>query len=564
MEDNDIKKEIAEKSLAEDDRFRFGSYDPHLPTSQIPCGGCGALLHSKDPKMPGFTPVEIFRDKTDEELRQVICQRCYVMKEYNIALKMTVHPDYYPETLKHVHTKRAIVLLMIDLLDFPGSVWPGILDILGPQKKLVLVGNKVDMLPQDSDNYLKRIRESMKKVFLEKCNNGYIKYDPDIVSSILVSARTGYNVEKLIDLIYTAWNDNRYTVGADIYLIGTTNCGKSSLFNKLLDSDLCKIKAIGKVEKAMTSPVPGTTLNLLKFPVMKPDPSRLFMRSNRLKRTMRLFNMWEKERFEKLRETKNVKYSILRGPVELTFYGKQDKDLPLSGENVLFNLEPNKRLPVSLPARLDPNSDEFCKGHWCFDTPGTVSKDQIINLLTQEEVARMNGDLPWRGRTFCIRNGQSLFIAGLARFDLLEGPFTKRPLLITVFCADELPINMVRTEDAEEFYKSALGTEVLGVPFGNPIRLKDFPELKGEEYEVDGISHDHASCDIVLSSAGWITPAPSIAQVARVKAWTPGGKGIYLRDPPFLPFAHMLRGHRIKGTPAHTMTRVYIPFTRWN
>ena len=59
-------------------------------------------------------------------------------------------------------------------------------------------------------------------------------------------------------------------VGGDVYLIGTTNVGKSSIFNLLLESDLCFVKAVDKVEKALTSPVPGTTLNLLKFPIMRP------------------------------------------------------------------------------------------------------------------------------------------------------------------------------------------------------------------------------------------------------------------------------------------------------
>jgi ribosome biogenesis GTPase A len=35
-------------------------------------------------------------------------------------------------------------------------------------------------------------------------------------------------------------------VGGDIYLIGTTNVGKSSIFNLLLESDLCSIKAIDR------------------------------------------------------------------------------------------------------------------------------------------------------------------------------------------------------------------------------------------------------------------------------------------------------------------------------
>ena len=31
----------------------------------------------------------------------------------------------------------------MDLTDFPGSVWPNILDLLGKNKKILLVGNKV-------------------------------------------------------------------------------------------------------------------------------------------------------------------------------------------------------------------------------------------------------------------------------------------------------------------------------------------------------------------------------------------------------------------------------------
>ena len=40
------------------------------------------------------------------------------------------------------------------------------------------------------------------------------------------------------------------------------------------------------------------------------------------------------------------------------------------------------------PAVLDPNSELFLYGKWCFDSPGTVSQDQIINLLTAEEISR--------------------------------------------------------------------------------------------------------------------------------------------------------------------------------
>ena len=50
------------------------------------------------------------------------CQRCYIMSEYNIALKMTVSPEDYPKTIQHLRETPAVIVLIVDLLDFPGSV----------------------------------------------------------------------------------------------------------------------------------------------------------------------------------------------------------------------------------------------------------------------------------------------------------------------------------------------------------------------------------------------------------------------------------------------------------
>lgn len=55
-----------------------------------------------------------------------------------------------------------------------------------------------------------------------------------------------------------------YQFTGDVYIIGCTNVGKSSLFNVLLQSDFCKSEASDLIQKATVSPWPGTTLNLLK------------------------------------------------------------------------------------------------------------------------------------------------------------------------------------------------------------------------------------------------------------------------------------------------------------
>ena len=116
---------------------------------------------------------------------------------------------------------------------------------------------------------------------------------------------------------------------------------------------------------------------------------------------------------------------------------------------------------------------------------------------------------------------------------------------------------MVRTTDAEKFYERAMRTGLLGVPSGDASRLEEFPPLEGQVFEVDGVAHFEASSDIVLSSAGWISCVPPMHKICTVKAWTPGGRGIYVRDPPFLPFAHLLRGERIGGTPAYRPNKVF-------
>ena len=42
-----------------------------------------------------------------------------------------------------------------------------------------------------------------------------------------------------------------------VYLLGGTNVGKSSLFNSLIDSDLCHIHALDCIQRATVSNLPG-------------------------------------------------------------------------------------------------------------------------------------------------------------------------------------------------------------------------------------------------------------------------------------------------------------------
>lgn len=65
--------------------------------------------------------------------------------------------------------------------------------------------------------------------------------------------------------------------------MGCTNVGKSTLFNALLRSDYCSVKASSLIKRATASIWPGTTLKMLKFPILRPTEKVLFERSLRLK-----------------------------------------------------------------------------------------------------------------------------------------------------------------------------------------------------------------------------------------------------------------------------------------
>ena len=93
-------------------------------------------------------------------------------------------------------------MLIIDLTDFPCSIWPNFVDVIGLHKPLVIVGNKVDLLPRDSPDYLRNVKNVLYDVTMQCAN-----LQPKNIKSVnLVSAKTGFGVESLITELYNVRN----------------------------------------------------------------------------------------------------------------------------------------------------------------------------------------------------------------------------------------------------------------------------------------------------------------------------------------------------------------------
>lgn len=519
-------------------RINYGTPAPDIPTSNVPCGGCGALLHCRDTSIPGYIPSEIFTQYNKLggiKLEGIHCQRCHFLEHYNMALQVRVSPDDYPKVLQKISEKdRALVILMVDLLDFPCSIWPGISDLIGKGRPIIVVGNKVDLLPDDGKGYLHRVKENLVNSMKE---NGFGMTNIKHVG--LISAKTGFGIEELITRLHSLWQYK-----GDVYIVGCTNVGKSSLFNALLQSDYCKHAAEDLLQRATTSPWPGTTLNLLKFPILRPSGWRLYARHKRLENARHLEKQENELRQRMYKKTKNPKYASVIGKIERTF---TDID-PVDETKDNFAMQMRSHGGALKPVGLDMKDKRYALAKWCYDTPGVVQPEQIIHHFTTDELMKVFPNVLIRSRTFSLSPGTSLYIAGIARIDYCEG---LRKCRFTVFASYALPITICKTESADSLYDELLRSDAFAVPINNEDRLKLWPGLQSsKQFTVTGLDRDTSCADLVLSSAGWVAITPDTANKCVVQGWTPEGRGIYLRDS-LLPNIVRFKGKKVRGSCAY-------------
>ena len=109
--------------------------------------------------------------------------------------------------------------------------------------KIILAANKLDLLPKQINK--RRVKEWLKK--------SARKYGLEAEDVVLISADKGWGIEELLQSI------NQYRNNEDVYIVGTTNVGKSTLINKLIE--------ISVGEKDVVTRFPGTTLDMIDIPL---------------------------------------------------------------------------------------------------------------------------------------------------------------------------------------------------------------------------------------------------------------------------------------------------------
>ncbi|XP_055488640.1 nitric oxide-associated protein 1-like [Leucoraja erinacea] len=555
-----------EETAADDERGGhrvFGTADPLVPASDCPCSGCGALLHCAEPSLPGYLPSEKFKQLSEAgpgAMRRAVCQRCFLLVHHQKALEVQVPLAEYQRLVGSIARHKALVLYMLDLIDLSGGseLIPSLVPLLGQRNTVLVLANKTDLVPADHPSYLQRLRHRV----LELCSQAGLWTEPCSRGDVhLISAKTGYGIEKLISHLQSTW---RYK--GDVYLVGGTNVGKSTLFNTLLQSDYCKSKASDVIQRATVSRWPGTTLNLLKFPIINPTPHRMFRRLERLKADK---SQSEDDLIEE--ELKNLqllkKHGYLIGRVGRTF---RNTTVSKGCNNGIIEWDPDK-LALS-PEPEDVNQEnvsntqdlveftynEIKDARWFYDTPGIIKQDCILNLLTSQELKVV---MPYSGiipRTYVLQPGMVMFLGALGRIDFLKG---EKSAWFSVVASNKIPVHITSLEKADSIYECHAGKTLLGVPIGDDERMKKFPPLVSQDIELDGIGTLEAVADIKFSSAGWIAVTAHSNDRIHLRAYIPAGIGLMVEKPPLLPFIVGVKGERIKKSAAYKLKK-QLPFVQ--
>lgn len=192
------------------------------------CLGCGVELQDENMLLDGYTV----------NLENDLCKRCFRLKNYGEYQATTKTNEEYQQILEAVGKTKDLVVYVTDVLNVEQDLYD-IRKFL--PNKILLVLNKRDVIPKSVKD------EKLIQYFKDKYD-----FFNDIV---VVSCEKNMNIDHLLNRI------KFFQVTKQVYVVGHTNAGKSSLINKL-------IKNYSDSKQELTiSPLPSTTLNLINIEI---------------------------------------------------------------------------------------------------------------------------------------------------------------------------------------------------------------------------------------------------------------------------------------------------------
>lgn len=216
------------------------------------CIGCGSVVDNND-----------------------LCERCFRIRNYSEYKLVDVDNSKFIDILKGINLTNDLVVLVVDVFNFNN------LDMIKKylHNDILVVLTKRDLLP-------KRVNDEKLKSYFN-CRN-----------IVVISSNKNYNFDLLYELII------KYKKSRNVYVVGFTNAGKSTMINKIIYnySDFDTV--------ITTSPMPSTTLDSISIDIN--DDLRLIDTPGILNDRCLYNNIYGKElkRILPKREIKPISYQI--------------------------------------------------------------------------------------------------------------------------------------------------------------------------------------------------------------------------------------------------------------
>lgn len=192
------------------------------------CVGCGSLLQTGDKNARGYV----------RNIESKLCERCFKIQNYGEYLPIIKDEIEFTNMLEEINKTNDLVILVCDLFNLNPNM-----DLINEYIKndVILVLTKRDILPRS--------------LYEDKLLNYFKNINLNIIDRIVISSINNYHFDELIDKIRLNKKSN------NVYVIGYTNVGKSTMINKLLYNYAKSNDVI------TTSPLPNTTIENINIKI---------------------------------------------------------------------------------------------------------------------------------------------------------------------------------------------------------------------------------------------------------------------------------------------------------
>lgn len=208
------------------------------------CFHCGAILQTKAPKEPGYILESTIANNKPDAL--LYCNRCYSkIKALNYSELDQNIDDDIKKILKDALATDALIVWVVDLFTFNGILNPTVAKI-AKKLNVVVLGTKKDLFPRVVKN----------ETLINFVSNSFNENGIQPIAIHLFGHESDIDPKDLLDKL------NELRRGHDVYMVGASTSGKTTIISKILTVFENKSKWAIKQEV-----YPDTKAKILEIPL---------------------------------------------------------------------------------------------------------------------------------------------------------------------------------------------------------------------------------------------------------------------------------------------------------